>query len=112
VTLYHGGPAALDAEREFERVFRDGAIPDEIETLRLEAPPEGLWIARLLQGGGFAASSSAALRYVREGAVYLDDNKVSDEQMKVPGGPEPGTEYLVRVGRKKWKKIQLVASRA
>jgi tyrosyl-tRNA synthetase len=109
VALYHGAPAAVEAEREFERIFRDGAIPDEIETLRLEAPPEGLWIARLLQSGGFAPSSSAALRFVREGAVYLDDNKVSDDQMKVRGGPEPGKEYLVRVGRKKWKRIQLVA---
>jgi tyrosyl-tRNA synthetase len=108
VGLYYGARVAEEAAQEFDRVFRDGAVPEQIETVRLEAPAEGIWIVRLLQLGGLASSSSAALRYIKDGAVYLDEERVSDDQLKVLGKPEPGAEHLVRIGRKRWKRFQVL----
>ncbi len=109
VALYHGDEAADAARSEFDRVFREGAEPDAIETVRVVAPGGRILIAHLLQRAGFAPSSSRAIRLVQEGAVHVDNSRVTDEKMSLDAPGEPGRELLVRVGRKQWKRVLLVA---
>jgi len=52
VRLYHGPEAAAAARREFDRVFRDGGLPDEMPEIRLKTPEDGLWIVQLLRTPG------------------------------------------------------------
>jgi len=108
VALYHGDAAARAALEEFNRVFRDGAAPDIIESVVVNAPRGGVWVARALQASGLAASSSAAMRLIKDGAVYVNSSRVMDPRLTLPGNAERGVEYLVRVGKKQWRRILIV----
>ncbi|MFN0150473.1 MAG: tyrosine--tRNA ligase [bacterium] len=108
VTLYHGADAGAAALEEFNRVFRDGSAPDNVEMVKVSAPLGGLWIARALQISGLATSSSAALRYINEGAVYVNSLRVTDSQMRMRGEGEKGIEYTVRLGKRHWRRIVVV----
>jgi len=112
VSLYHGEEAGDAAEREFNRIFRDGSRPDIVETVRVVAPGGRIWVARLLQSADLAASSSQALRLIREGAVHADDERITDENLQLDGAAEPGRDLVLRVGRKKWKRVMLVSGPA
>lgn len=109
VSLYHGHDAADAARAEFDRVFREGLVPDSVETVRVETPGGGIWVAHLLQRVGLAASSSQALRLIAEGAVHIGGYRVADRNLRVEGVEEPGREILVRVGRRQWRRVVLVA---
>jgi tyrosyl-tRNA synthetase len=69
VALYHGNQAALDAEEEFDRVFKDHAAPEEMPEVvipREELSPEGkIWAVKLLVRAGLAPSNGEARRLIR-----------------------------------------------
>jgi tyrosyl-tRNA synthetase len=109
VSLYHGAEAGDAARKEFDRIFREGAEPDAIETVRVVVPGGRILIAHLLQQAGLAPSSTRAMRLVQEGAVHLDNTRVTDEKMSLDAAAEPGREIVIRVGRKQWKRVILVS---
>ena len=81
VKLYHGQRASLEAEEEFEKVFKEGLIPDETEELILKKDnlKDGkIWITELLTISGFASSKSEARRLVEQGGVRVNGEKVSN----------------------------------
>jgi tyrosyl-tRNA synthetase len=94
ITWLHSPEAAQHAEQEWDRVQQGAGIPDDTPEVAVGAGPHKL--APLLVKAGLAGSNSEANRKLREGAVHLDDVKVSDFQK----------EYLidrpviVRLGRK------------
>jgi tyrosyl-tRNA synthetase len=73
----------------------------------IEAPGGRIWVARLLQGAGLAPSSSHALRLIREGAVHVNDTRISDPDFHFEYGAASGNEFVVRIGRKRWKRVLL-----
>jgi len=109
VRRYHGEEAARAASDEFDRVFRDKGLPDEIPELALgvdEVEPDGVWIVRALQRAGLAASGSAARRLLREGGVRVDGDRVGDEQTRLA----PGATYLIQVGKRHFHRVTVPAS--
>jgi len=106
VTSYHSPEAAEAAAQEFDRVFREGALPDEIPTCRL--PPDqfeetGIWIIRLVTAAGLASSASEARRLVQQGAVSLDAQRIDDieARLNLNGGE------VLRVGKRKFARLML-----
>jgi len=111
VERYHGRPAAEQAAAEFDRIFRDKGVPDEIGQQRLPdelVESDGVWIVRALQQTGLAESASAARRLLREGGVRVDGVRVQDEQARLPGG----RTVLVQVGRRRFLRIEVPARKA
>jgi tyrosyl-tRNA synthetase len=102
VARYHGQAAAKHAAAEFARIFREHALPEEIEEVTLKAP-EALWLPRLLAEAGLAASTSEAKRVIGQGGVHLDGDKVSDVNLELP----TGKTYLLKVGKRRFKKVKL-----
>lgn len=74
----YGSADAEHAEAEFNRVFREKGVPDEMPEVSVGSEP--LRIGPLLVKAGLAASNSEAIRKVREGAVHVGGTKVSDEK--------------------------------
>ncbi len=106
VTLYHGEPAAAAAAEEFDRVFRDKGLPDEIPASTLPASlleADGAWLVRVLQHVGLAASASAARRLIREGGVRVDGQRVADEQARLARG----RTALVQVGPRRFHRVEV-----
>lgn len=103
--LYHGQAAAEGATEEFDRIFRDKGLPDEIEestlpdTLLVEG--KGAWLVKVIQHVGMATSASEARRLIKGGGVRVDDERVTDEQQHLPAG---GT-YLVQVGKRRFHRV-------
>ena len=100
VKRFHGPEAADEARAEFDRMFRGGGVPDEIET---QLVPAGLRLFALLADYGLAASRAEARRLIQQGAVSLDGQKVRDPHMSL----EEGTECLLKVGKRRFLQVKV-----
>ena len=78
ITWLHSAADAEAAEAEFIKVISGGGIPDEMPELTLEAGPHR--IAPLLVRAGMVASNGEGMRKIKEGAVRIDGEKVTDVQ--------------------------------
>jgi len=76
ISWLHDSDAADAAEAEFIKVFSKKEIPDEMPEIKIGPGPHK--IANLIVQAGLASSNSDAIRKIREGAVSLDLQKVSD----------------------------------
>ena len=99
VARFHDDAAADAAEQAFDNRFKHQALPDDLETITL---PHGLAIANLLKEAGLVASTSEALRMIKQGAVKCDGEKV-EETHAVPASGSA----IYQVGKRRIAKITL-----
>ncbi len=99
VGRFHGARAATEAQAEFEKVHAKSDIPTDMATFELEGP---LWIAKVLQACQLEPSTSQARRDIKQGAVKIDQIKLSDEQLQLESG-----EYVVQVGKRKFARVKV-----
>jgi len=90
---------AKKAKDEFDKVFSQNKIPDDIKTFEIES---GTWIAKALVDIGLESSTSQARRDIKQGAVKIDSQKLQDEQLKLESG-----EFIVQIGKRKFAKIKV-----
>lgn len=102
IRRFHSAEAALAAEDEFNRIFREGGLPDNIEEVHLSEVGVEISIGNLLKNIGLAPSSSEARRLVKGRAVEINGEKITDENFKFKS--EPGA-YVIKVGKKGFKKV-------
>ena len=100
VSLYHGHDAAVDAEAAFDRVFRHHGVPDEIPEYVV---PDGSdrSLTAVLAAAGVTSSRSEARRLIRQGAVRIDGEKVSDESLDA----SRFTGSVVQVGKRRFLRL-------
>ena len=101
IARFHDEAAADAAEQDFINRFQKGAIPDEMPELTLS---HELPLANVLKEANLVASTSDANRMIKQGAVKIDGEKVSDEQAKQPLAK--GTA-VYQVGKRKFARITL-----
>jgi tyrosyl-tRNA synthetase len=105
VDRYHGKEASLRAQEEFEHVFKEKGLPDDIKTIRLEAEAaekENMnWIPQIMKDNGLSKSTSEAMRLMKQGAVSINGEKWDDPDKML----DPGNEYLLKVGKRRFLKI-------
>jgi tyrosyl-tRNA synthetase len=102
VATYHSPEAAGQASDEFDRMFRQGAAPDEMPEVRVKADGEDVGLLRALSEAGLVSSNGEARRLIRQRAVRVDGERVTDELRELPARPEP---YQVQVGKRGWARI-------
>lgn len=105
VARYHSPAAAEEAARQFAAVFREGALPDEIEEMKLVVPEPSVWLPKVLHQAGLTGGTSEARRLIQQGGVQVDGDKVSNVDLELP----VGRSYLLRVGKRKFKRVHLHA---
>jgi tyrosyl-tRNA synthetase len=103
VERFHGKQAAVDALAEFERVHRQGALPENIAEVTLTADGDSIGIAQALKQAGLTPSTSEALRMIEQGAVKLDETKVTDKGLMLTRG----LTVIAQVGKRKFAKIRV-----
>jgi tyrosyl-tRNA synthetase len=100
ISWLHSPEAADAAEEEFNRLFRkkdSDAIPDDTPTIPLGEMGAGPHrLPPLLVKAGLAASNSEATRKIREGAVAVNGEKVTDVQQTVT----VAAPTVLKLGRK------------
>jgi tyrosyl-tRNA synthetase len=101
--MYHGEAGAREGEAHFARVVQQRELPEQIEEIRLAPPGPEVPIWRVLKEAGLVVSSSEARRMIQQGAVEVDGSRISDTNYVLV----PGREYLVRVGKRRFKRVVL-----
>ena len=101
VTRFHSAQAAQEAAEEFDKLFKKKEIPDEIEAVSLPASSAKKSLAQLIAEQGMAASNSEARRLIGQGGVSLSGERYTEStgEILMKG------EYLLKVGKRKFKKI-------
>lgn len=97
---FHSSEEALRAEENFETVFRQKGLPDDIPELSI-ASSDPVWLPQLLVDAQLVKSTSEGRRMIKQNAVSLDGEKVSDMNLNV----EPCGDVLLRVGKRRFCKI-------
>ena len=97
---YHSEEAAKQAEENFEKVFRKGGLPDDIAEKKIQSDDD-IWLPQLLMDLEMVKSTSDGRRMIKQGAVSLDGEKVTDIKKNV----SPQGEILVKVGKRRFCKV-------
>ena len=95
VTMYHGAEAAARAQGDFEAQFSRKEIPQDLPVWTADSAG-AMGIKDLLVRAGLARSGSVAWRAVDQGAVSIDQVKVSDRNHR----QELGQPFVLRLGRR------------
>lgn len=103
ITRFHSPSAALAAEDEFNRIFKDKGLPDEVPEFVISASSEPIWICNLMKSAGLAPSTSEAKRLIQGRAVEIDSIKIEDEQLKIE--LKAGQSMVIKAGKKKFMKV-------
>jgi tyrosyl-tRNA synthetase len=101
ITDYHGAPAAQAAREEFNRVFRKGEVPEDIETKKLSLVAGPMRLTKLLAAVNLAPSNAEAQRLIESGAVHMNDQRITDVKTELS---KPG-EYLFKVGKRRFLRL-------
>lgn len=102
VGRFHGAAAAERALDDFERRFRQGAIPEDLPEIQLRADDGPVPIAQVLKQVGLTASASQALRLIDQGGVKVDGLRVDDRQMVLL----PGC-FVLQIGKRKFARVYI-----
>ncbi|MBC8414521.1 MAG: tyrosine--tRNA ligase [Nitrospira sp.] len=101
VERFYDTSIAKTAEEEFENVFKNKGIPDDIPVFSLNGNNDELWLPGIMKEAGLAKSTGEGMRLIKQGAVSLDSTKCTDPDEKYPAG-----SYLLKVGKRRFLKIE------
>jgi tyrosyl-tRNA synthetase len=83
VERYWGGGAARDAEAAFDRLFRHHSAPDDLAEHQL-GTDDPVWLPALLSEADLVSSNGEGRRMLKQRAVRLDGEQVTDESVPRP----------------------------
>jgi len=100
VERFHGVSDADSARGFFEKVFQSRSMPDDMPqvSLTMEKP----WICLVLKEAGLANGTSEAKRLVGQGAVKINDEKVTDQDHILAKGT-----YIIKVGKRRFAQVEV-----
>lgn len=98
VERFHDRDVAVKARETFIARFRGGAMPEDIPEKTLQSGGEGIGIAAALTQCGLTSSNSEAFRMLKQGAVKIDGESISDRSLRLP----PGFKGVLQVGKRKF----------
>ena len=102
IKRFHSAAAAEAAEEEFNRIFVEKGMPDEVPEMKVAAVGE-IALNVLMTQLGLTASNGEATRLIQGGGVQIDGEKVSDVRLKIK--TEAGKTFVLRAGKKKFVKV-------
>ncbi len=102
IARFHSEADAQAAHDDFIQRFQKKALPDEIPELTVNIDEDTILIANLLKEASLVASTSEAMRMIKQGAVKLNgEEKITDTKLEVV----KGTTAIYQVGKRKFANI-------
>ncbi|MEW6428486.1 MAG: tyrosine--tRNA ligase [Thermodesulfobacteriota bacterium] len=98
---FHGEEAAVRAEENFERVFSQRDMPEEVPEMRVAAVEPRIWLPKLMSDCGLAKGTGEARRLIQQHAVSLDGVRVDDIEHQV----ETTGAILLKVGKRRFLRV-------
>ncbi len=99
VAQYYDNLTAERAFAEFERVFKEKGLPDEMEEFLV---PGSMKIIDILLEAKVLPSKSEVRRMLQQNAVYVNGERINDENYIISSG----TETIIKVGKRKFLKVK------
>jgi tyrosyl-tRNA synthetase len=105
VERYWGRDEAFKAKEEFEHVFKEKGLPEEIpvkiiERRRTTDNRRDTWLPQIMKDNGLVKSTSEAIRLIKQGGVKVNDSTVSDPNTMLEQG-----DYIVKVGKRRFLRV-------
>jgi tyrosyl-tRNA synthetase len=102
VGRFHASAEADKAKDAFINRFRNNEIPAEMPEITLECDAAGkLGIAHLLSQAELVASNGEAFRMIKQGAVKIDGERVSDKGLEIAAG----STHVYQVGKRRFARV-------
>ena len=98
VTLYHDENKAIEAENHFNKVTVSKGVPDDIDDYQLK---EDDLLVNIIADSGLLNSKSEARRMIKQSAVKIDGEAVTDIHYKV----KTSDSFILKVGKRKFLKV-------
>jgi len=101
ITRFHDITSAQRARQAFIDRFQKGNLPEDIPEVSLVADGDGILIPNLLKMAQLVSSTSEAMRMIKQGAVKIDGERVSDTKMQIGAG----AEHIIQVGKRRVARV-------
>lgn len=103
VARFHSTHDADAALTDFEARFKRGALPDDIPETIVQTQENALPLTQLLKQTGLTASTSEAIRLIKQGGIKLDNEKIEDKALQI----SQGETVVIQVGKRKFAKVTI-----
>lgn len=106
VARFHSNSAATEAEQRFTARFSQGILPEDLPTQTLTTDQTEIPLANILKEAQLVASTSEALRMIKQSAVKIDGEKISNN-LPIPSD---GVSRLLQVGKRRAAHVVIIAN--
>jgi tyrosyl-tRNA synthetase len=96
VKIYHGSQAANEAEENFNRIFSEKKLPDDMPEYKVRQPAR---LTEILTASGLCASNGEVKRLIKQNAISIDDAKISDIDLEIV------KPVIIKVGKRRFLKV-------
>jgi tyrosyl-tRNA synthetase len=101
VSMYYDNNIAQKAEEEFDRIFIDKLLPDNLEKYVLSPNETKMNIITFIAHTKLVSSKTEARRQIEQGAVSIDSERINDPYTMLPDKKE----FIIKVGKRKFLKV-------
>jgi tyrosyl-tRNA synthetase len=99
VTRFHSAAAASKAEEDFNAMFRDRELPQDMPEVTVNETA----IVKVLKQADLVPSTSEAARMIEQGGVKINGEKVSDKNLSF----KRGETLVIQVGKRKFARVRV-----
>ena len=103
VDRFHAEGDGEKCKENFLQRFQKGKLPENIEEISLDIEGSSILLTNLLKESGLTASVSESSRMIKQGAVKLDQEKVTDLKLEIT----KNTDAIYQVGKRKIMRIKI-----
>jgi len=101
VSQFYDDTTAEAAAVEFDKVFAQGQLPDDIPEIEVAAEP--VMASKLVLACNLVPSGGEAKRKIKQSAVRIDGVKISDTNAEIT----PKDDMIVQVGKRKFARLKI-----
>ena len=101
VGQFYNESAAQAAAAEFDKVFAQGQLPEEIPDV--DIPAEPIAASKLLLHCKLVSSGGEAKRMIKQSAAVIDGKKLNDPHAEIT----PKDDMIIRVGKRKFARLKV-----
>ena len=99
VDRFHTKGDGLKAKENFDKIHKQNQIPEDLPEFEIEP----MNIVDALVATKLAASKSEARRHIKGGAVRINQEKISSQDIDL----ESKKEYILQIGKRKFAKVKV-----
>ena len=103
IERFHSKQEADKALSDFIQRFQKNAIPDDMPEVMITLDGDSIGVANLIKEAKLCASTSEAMRMIKQGAVKIDGKRVEDSKLQLSNK----CTQVYQVGKRKFARVTL-----